>query len=129
MSTYLLDTDVLINASKNRDPDRSWILQRLRGGDTLGTCAITLAEFYAGARRGTGPRFEAFLDALPCFELTPLMAIAGGTYRHDFARKGVTLATTDVLIAAIAHHRGAILVTHNVKDFPMTDIDVSEPVV
>lgn len=124
MTKYVIDTDVLINAAKNREPDRTWLLTKVRDGDQLGLCAITLAEFYSGIRRGTQPPFDEFLDKLPIVVITPQMAITAGSYRFEFARQGTTLATTDCLIAAVAHHTGATLVTHNTRYYPMGDVTV-----
>jgi len=47
-----------------------------------------------------------------------------GQDRYSFARRGRTLSITDMLVAATAREHQAILVTGNVKDYPMTDIDI-----
>jgi hypothetical protein len=47
------------------------------------------------------------------FATSPGAAKQAGLWRYAFARQGVQLATTDCLIAAIAHERGAALVTGN----------------
>ncbi len=47
-----------------------------------------------------------------------------GTWRRDFAKRGVTLSQADCLIAAAAVSIGARLATANVKDFPMPEITV-----
>lgn len=58
-------------------------------------------------------------------------AIQAGTWRREFARRGVTLHQADCLIAAAAVGIGARLATANVSDFPMPEVTVehwqSEP--
>jgi predicted nucleic acid-binding protein len=48
MTRYLLDTDALIEFSKRREPASSRILSWIDEGETVGVCAITVAEFAAG---------------------------------------------------------------------------------
>lgn len=127
MTRYLLDTDVLINASKHRDPDRAWILGHIRGGDSLTVCAVTLAEFYSGLPRGRDTLFDAFIDQLPVIDVTAELALTAGGYRYSYARQGVQLATADCLIAAAAVHAGATLVTYNGKDYPMPEVTALAP--
>ena len=47
-----------------------------------------------------------------------------GTWRREFAERGVTLHQADCLIAAAAIGVGAALATANVDDFPMPDVTV-----
>lgn len=50
--------------------------------------------------------------------------IRAGTWRHEFADRGVTLHQADCLIAAAAAGVGASLATANVDDFPMSEVAV-----
>lgn len=50
--------------------------------------------------------------------------IRAGTWRREFAERGVTLHQADCLIAAAAAGVGASLATANVADFPMSDVVV-----
>jgi hypothetical protein len=47
-----------------------------------------------------------------------------GQWRYDFARQGVTLHIADALIAAVAMEEEASLITANLKDFPMSGLQV-----
>lgn len=65
-----------------------------------------------------------FLNGL---QLAPLGRIEGdraGRWRRACARKGVTLAQADCLIAAAALGVGARLATGNPKRFPIPELDV-----
>lgn len=54
-------------------------------------------------------------------------ATRAGRYQADFGRRGVTIQTADALVAGTASAHGAILLTDNVRDFPMRDIEVEPP--
>jgi predicted nucleic acid-binding protein len=129
MTRYLIDTDLLINASKNREPDRTWLLERLRADDHLALCVISLAEFYSGLPRGQDAPFDNFIDQLPVIDVTAEIALMAGSYRYTHARQGRPLSTTDCLIAAAAVHTGATIVTYNTKDYPMPDATVMTPTI
>ncbi|MGI8622398.1 MAG: type II toxin-antitoxin system VapC family toxin [Solirubrobacteraceae bacterium] len=47
-----------------------------------------------------------------------------GTWRREFASRGVTLSQADCLIAAAAQSVGARLATGNPRHFPMPGVDV-----
>lgn len=47
-----------------------------------------------------------------------------GTWRRDFAARGITLPQADCLIAAAALQAGAVLATGNPKDFPMPELQL-----
>lgn len=81
MGRYLLDTDVLISLSRELEPYRSRIGAMTEAGDEIGVCAVQLTEFYAGQRRGERPHFDAFLASLPCWAITPEIAVRAGEYR------------------------------------------------
>lgn len=124
MARYLLDTDVLIDYSKDREPIRSRIDALLADGEDVGLCAIQLAEFYAGRRRGDRVESDAFIDALPCWDITPAVAIQAGHYRFSFARRGRAIQTPDALNAAVAWRMRAAVVTRNVKDYPVPGVPI-----
>jgi predicted nucleic acid-binding protein len=119
---YLLDTTVLIEASRHREPALSWLQEALRKSDEVGVCAVTVAEFFAGLRPDERPRWDAFVAELTYWATTREMARQAGIYRYAYARLGRTILTADVLIAATAAAVGATLVTNNIKDFPMPEI-------
>jgi len=45
----------------------------------------------------------------------------------DCAKRGRTIHTADALIAGTTRSHGAVLLTHNLGDFPMHDIRVEPP--
>jgi predicted nucleic acid-binding protein len=119
---FLLDTTVLIEASRHREPALSWLHEALRTPDEVGVCAVIVAEFFAGLRPNERPRWEAFIDELTYWVTTREVATQAGIYRYDYARRGQTILTADALIAATAAAVGATPVTDNAKHFPMPEI-------
>lgn len=127
MSRYLADTDVLIDYSREQEPATSLLLVILASRDDVGICAVQLAEIYAGQERGERPAFDAFLDSLPCWEITPAVGLLAGDYRRTFAREGRAINTPDAINAAVAFRMAATVVTRNVKDYPMAEVEVLVP--
>ena len=122
MARYLLDTDVVISFSKQREPAYSWLLGRVRSSDDLGVCDIVVAEFFAGLPPADRSGWESFFDAMFFWETSPEAARRAGRYRYQFARQGLAIATSDALIAAVAVDVQATLVTGNVRHYPMPDV-------
>jgi predicted nucleic acid-binding protein len=118
----LLDTTVLIDISRRREPSTSWVQDAIRNAAELCVSAITGAEFFAGLPPSERATWEAFLTELTHVDVTKEIAILAGTYRYDMARRGRTILIPDALIAATAIATAATLVTANIKDFPLAEI-------
>ena len=96
----------------------------IAAGDEVCVTAIGITEFYSGVAPEDRFVRRAFLDSLRYLEVTRDAARRAGYDRYDFARRGQTLSTPDVLIAAVAREYQAIIVTDNVKDYPQSDIQL-----
>src|ERR1700736_3863915 len=107
MSRYLLDTTVLIDFSKRRDPARSFIRGAIDAGDQLGICAVNIAEFYAGLAFRDRETWDEFVGSLHYWEISRPAAVRAGEYQYEFARKGQILSTMDALVAAVARENQA----------------------
>ncbi len=94
------------------------------GGDVLGVCAINVAEFVAGVRPPDRESAHEFLAALSYWHISYAAARQAGIWRYSAARTGVQLSTTDTLIAAVAHEQDAIVITRNLRHFPMPEVRV-----
>jgi predicted nucleic acid-binding protein len=119
----LLDTSVLIDVLRLRHGRRELLAELARGGHTLATTALNIAELYAGLRPEEEARTASFLDALECYELTAEAGRLAGTLKNKYARKGRTLTLADTIVAAIAMERRCTLMTGNRKDFSMPELD------
>jgi predicted nucleic acid-binding protein len=96
----------------------------LNTGEEVGICAINVTECLAGARPQERPGWEEVFRTLRYWPIQRADAALAGTWGYDFARRGRALTTGDLLIAAVARRLRAVVVTDNVKDFPMEDIVV-----
>jgi predicted nucleic acid-binding protein len=102
------------------------VMSLARQGHVLGLCCINVAELYSGLSQQEEARAERLVDSLDYYVVTRETAKEAGGHRHNFARRGITLATADALIAAAAIKEGATLITANVKDFPLEELQLME---
>jgi predicted nucleic acid-binding protein len=56
------------------------------------------------------------------YEITPEIARLAGDLKNSWAARGRTFSLLDMMIAATAMVHDLILVTANVKDFPMPEL-------
>jgi predicted nucleic acid-binding protein len=119
---YLLDTTVLIDVARRREPATSWLNRIVRRPIQTCVSAVTVAEFFAGVRPEQRRDWQYFIDGLTHWEVTKEIAIRAGVLRYDLARQGRTVQIADALIAATAVVHGAALVTANITDFAVTGL-------
>ncbi len=122
MARYLLDTDAIIDVLSGYMPTATLIQNPERTGDALCVGDVVLAEVYAGLRPQDRLKAERLLDACVFLTAGPEAARQAGEWRYAFGGLGVTLSTTDALIAATAHAHGAALLTGNSRDYPMQEV-------
>lgn len=127
MSAYLLDTtliiDVLNRRRPGRGPARDQLLRRLvEDGHVLACCAINVTEVHAGMLPKEAGPTSALLGSLLYAPITREIAALAGTLIRDWRAKGVTLSLADATIAAVAIAHEFILITDNVKHYPMPDL-------
>jgi predicted nucleic acid-binding protein len=117
MTTFLLDTCVIIDYLRDRD-EAAELIDRASGRPAVSV--ITVAEVLAGARTATEQRgIENLLHQLVVRDVDLEIARLGGAYRRYGPSHGVLIP--DALIAATAQVHGARLVTRNARRFPMLD--------
>lgn len=96
----------------------------MAGTDEIGVCSVVLAEFLSGMHPGRRAVWTTFVDGLTYWTTSPPAARQAGIWRHDYRQDGITLATTDLLIAAVAYEVGATLITENPRHFPMPELSL-----
>jgi predicted nucleic acid-binding protein len=126
MGSVLLDATVLIDFLRGRSDVRDRLLRVRDSGDVAHTCAVPVEETVRGLREGEEERARALFLGLREVPLGTAEGWRAGQWRREFARRGVTLAQGDCLIAAAALAIGARLATANVKDFPMEGLTVED---
>lgn len=122
MTTYLLDTSVIIdvlNGKRNRD---ALLRALLSQGDLLACCAINISEVYAGMRPKEEAKTESLLQSLEYYEINWDVAKQAGLLKRDYSKKGMTLSLSDTTIAAVALEYNLTLITDNMKHYPMPQL-------
>jgi predicted nucleic acid-binding protein len=122
MTTYLLDTSVIIdilNGRRNRDALLKGFLDQ---GDLLACCPVNISEVYAGMRPKEEAATEAFLQSLDFYEITWDVARQAGLLKRDYSKRGQSLSLPDTTIAAVAMEYNLTLITDNVRPYPMPQL-------
>src|ERR1017187_1535385 len=117
MATYLLDTSVTIDALNGKRNRSEMLKELLQQGHLLARCSVNVTEVYAGLRAHEEARTAELLESLQYFPIGWPVARLAALLKRDYARKGITLATTDVTLAATAIHHQVTLITDNLKHY------------
>lgn len=124
LSRYLLDSTVLIAHVRDPETIQAHLLGLIRDGHTLGTTCVNVAEVERGLRPAERRSAAALLDRLGFMVTSREAAVRAGRYQAEQAKRGRTIHIADALVAGTARAHGAIILTHNVDDFPMHDVRV-----
>ena len=117
MTSFLVDTDVLIDFLRGYAPAVEW-MGKLQNQPLVSV--ITIAELRAGMRAGEERALETLFDALVAIPVGEQIGGRAGDLRREFGPShGTGLA--DALIAASAIMNKARLATLNVKHYPMME--------
>jgi predicted nucleic acid-binding protein len=120
----ILDTSVLIDLLNGRRQRMTFVRNLLEQGHRLASCAVTVAEVYAGMLPGEAEATGGLLSGLEYFATSQSTAQRAGRLKASWAKKGHTLGLPDVLIAAVALEHGLTLATDNRKHFPMPELKI-----
>jgi predicted nucleic acid-binding protein len=124
LSGYLLDANVLIDWLDGRANARV-LLERLgRQEQPVAVNAITIAETYSGLRAEDVPSVDRLMSFFDYWPIGLDVSKLAGSLRYEWARRGLPLAISDTILAAHAISRRATLVTGNVRDFPMPELQI-----
>lgn len=124
MATYLLDTNIIIDALNQKRNRNAALFDLATAGHTLACCPINVAEVCAGLRPKEEQRTTALLQSLKLYPITFPVAELAGRLKREYGSKGKTLSISDTIIAAVALHNELVLITDNVKDFPMEELSL-----
>lgn len=122
MTRFVVDTSTLIDISKGVEPVTSRFDAMVESGDDFYVCAVTVSELVAGLSEEKLAESASLILRFEYTDVSRDAAVAAGRDRYRFARHGLQIATADALIAAAARELGAILITDNLRHFPMSDI-------
>jgi len=126
MAEYLLDTTTIIDHLRGNKKVNSYLEEIGMRGDIAGCCCINIAEVYTGMKKKEKEKTNKFIESLYYFEVTKEIARLAGSLKQKYAKKGKTLAVTDVIIAAASMVYGSTLVTKNIKNYPFSELEIKE---
>jgi predicted nucleic acid-binding protein len=122
--TVLLDSTILVDVLRLR-ADRVLLLESLvHRGNLLATSVINVAEVYAGMKPHEAGLTAAIFDDVEIHEVTETIAKRAGMLVNQAARKGRTLAVTDMIVAATALEYGFTVATDNRKHFEKIGVEL-----
>lgn len=122
---FLLDTTALIDFFRGKR-ETIELLNRLAQEAPLAACPITVSELFSGVRPMELAKVEEFFDALVFYPISYKASRQAGLFRRAYAKKGINLSLSDTLIASVAIENSLILVTNNLRHFPMDELAVVE---
>jgi tRNA(fMet)-specific endonuclease VapC len=118
---YLLDTNACIRVLNGTSPA---LIDRLRSHrpSEVCLCSVVKAELLFGARRSGDPArnhrlLTHFFEPFVSLAFDDAGAAAYGSIRHQLEGAGLPIGANDLMIAATAVAHGAVLITHNVREF------------
>ncbi len=118
---YLLDTNICIYALKGSFPSLKTRLEN-HPPSAFGIPAIVKAELYLGAyksnkREKTLTLVDSFLGPLKVLPFGEEESVFYARIRSEMESEGKPIGPNDLLIAATVIAKGAVLITHNVREF------------
>ncbi|MFA4814797.1 MAG: type II toxin-antitoxin system VapC family toxin [Candidatus Gracilibacteria bacterium] len=119
---FIFDTDVLIDILRDKNATVLQVEEWSYKADVLACSMITIAEIFAGMRKGEEKKTRELLNSLTVLPLTVKVAETGGRLQN--ATKSHQLHLDDCLIAATALESNATLFTKNVKHYPFRALRV-----
>ncbi|MBM3709370.1 MAG: type II toxin-antitoxin system VapC family toxin [Actinobacteria bacterium] len=126
MTEYLLDTTIIIDHLRGNKKISSFLEEIGISGDIAGCCCINITETYTGMKDKEKENTDKFIESLYYFEVTKEIAKLAGAMKQEYAKKGKTLSTSDVIIATTALTYGLILITKNIKHYPFNNLKLKE---
>jgi predicted nucleic acid-binding protein len=115
----LVDSDVLIEHLRGREPARDWLVQARQSSGPLAISVVSLTEVAGGMRTPERREVMRLLGSLQRFEVTGQVAWRAATLMQKYRRSHSGIGLGDYLIAATALTEGLQLATLNVRHYPM----------
>jgi toxin FitB len=124
MTSYLLDTNIIIDYGK-QITGVVGLVERLVREQRAYVSIITMTELCVGWQDDRADiLFEEVATLFPVEGIARAEALAAARFRRRSQAVGRTLGIADVLIAATAYTHNLCLVTRNVADFPMPEVQL-----
>ena len=117
MTLTIVDSTVLIDASRNRQPALRFLEVAATAG-ALWSSVLVRSELWVGSRPGEDDRIADLIDRIAWHDVTLSIADRAGRIGNPY-RLTHHIGVVDLVIAATAIELGGAVATLNVRDFPM----------
>lgn len=124
MTLHLLDTTALVDQLRGQRHVIEFLQTLVGEGHVLCVCCVNITEIERRVQPKERRAADHMLREMRYLSTTREAASRAGRYQAEYAAQGVTIHTPDALVAGTARAHGAVLVTANVRDFPMRDVRV-----
>ena len=123
---YLVDTDILIWILRGNEKYEKFLLD-LKDKGSFSVSTITIAEIYKNIYPSEIVKTESVIGEFLIWDVTSAVAKQAGLYLQEHIKHSKALSLTDCLIAATANVNNLMLVSLNIRHFPMKDIKFQRP--
>lgn len=120
---FLLDTNTVLEAFWGVEPVASTVKTWIREGK-IAISAISVAEILSRATAKEKEKLNLLTSRFRPLAVDHITAEIAGNYRQKFLRKKKKVFLLDCLVAATAKLYNLKIVTRNIKDYPMKDIEI-----
>ena len=121
MTEAIVDTDILSFYFKGDEKVIARFGEYLKEFDQLNISIVTYYEIIAGLKFKKAERqrydFDDFINDNSIINISDESAKISGDIYTDLRQKGITIGTSDILIAGIAIENGLTLITNNEKHY------------
>lgn len=124
---YLIDTNIVIWLLRGKKKYVD-IVQKLKYKSPLSISTVTIAEVYKNIFPSEILKTENILSEFAVWDVTTPIAKQAGLYWQEYNKKFKKLHILDCVIAGTAKENNLILLTLNIRHFPMKDIHTLDPV-
>ncbi|MCP4624000.1 MAG: type II toxin-antitoxin system VapC family toxin [bacterium] len=121
MKEFMLDTDICSYIIKERPPGVAAYFRKLKM-DQICISVVTYAELIYGVEHSSSKKInrqivDEFIKHLDVIEWNKAAAEHYGNIRADLKKRGAIIGAMDMMIAAHARSKKAVLVTNNESHF------------
>ncbi len=122
----VVDTDILIDHFHGNAHATAFVREALLSGDAPIISIASVSELLAGMRAGEEEETNALLSLFHIFPADESLARVAGAFLNKYGREH-HIDLGDALIAATAQANSTVLITRNIRHYPMDEIEVKVP--
>ncbi len=123
---YLIDSDIIIEILKGNNQITDAFKMLDADDSNIYYSPVSRAEILAGAFEKEKDDINIFFNQMICLDLTDNIGEKAGDFLNKY-RKSHNIGLGDAIIAATAYKYDLLLLTQNIKHYPMSEVMVVKP--